>query len=181
MVPSETQICILRGLLQGIGSQGVSAALSRSLPPDAIRPLLHPSRWPLTTGLSTQLPTFQSSTGASAGTPGPCSLTHTIHALLLFAVAQSLSCVQLFVTPWTAAHQASPSSTISQSLLKLMSIESLMPSNHLVLCHPLLLLPLIFPSIRVFSNKSTLHQMTKVLEFQLQHQSFQWIFRIYFL
>ena len=70
---------------------------------------------------------------------------------------QSLSRVQLFVTPWTAAHQASLSITNSQSLLKLMSIESVMPSNHLVLCRPLLLLPALFPSIRVFSNESVLH------------------------
>ena len=71
-------------------------------------------------------------------------------------VVQLLSCVQLFATPWTAAHQASRSFTISRSLLKLMSIESVMPSNHLILCHPLLLLPSIFPSIRVFSNESVL-------------------------
>ena len=70
---------------------------------------------------------------------------------------QLLCCVRLFVTPWTAAHQAFLSFTISQSLLKLMSIESVMPSNHLILCCPLLLLLLIFPSIRVFSNKSSLH------------------------
>ena len=62
-----------------------------------------------------------------------------------------------FAIPWTAAHQASLSITNSQSLLKLMSIESVMPSNHLILCHPLLLLPSIFPSIRVFSNESVLH------------------------
>ena len=71
----------------------------------------------------------------------------------------SLSHVQLFVTPWTAAHQASLSFTMSQSLLKLMSIESVMPSNHLNLCRPLLLLPPIHPSIRVFSQHpgSVLH------------------------
>ena len=69
---------------------------------------------------------------------------------------QSLSHVQLFATPWTAAHQASLSITSSWSLLKLMSIESVMPSNHLILCHPLHLPPLIFPSIRVFSNESVL-------------------------
>ena len=69
---------------------------------------------------------------------------------------QSLRHVRLFVTPWTEAHQASLSITNSQSLLKLMSIESVMPSNHLILCPPLLLLPLIFPSIRVFSNESVL-------------------------
>ena len=68
----------------------------------------------------------------------------------------SLDPVQLFATPWTAAHQASLSITNSQSLLKLMSIESVMPSNHLILCHPLLLPPSIFPSIRVFSNESVL-------------------------
>ena len=72
-------------------------------------------------------------------------------------VVQSLSRVQLFVTAWTATCQASLSFTISWSLLKLMSIESVMPSNHLILCRPLLLLPSIFPSIRVFSNDSALH------------------------
>ena len=69
---------------------------------------------------------------------------------------QLFSCGQLFQTPWTAAHQASPSITNSRSLLKLMSIESVMPSNHLILCHPLLFPPSIFPSIRVFSNESVL-------------------------
>ena len=69
---------------------------------------------------------------------------------------QSLSCVQLFATPWTAACQASLSITKSQNLLKLMSTETVMPPNHLILCHPLLLLPSIFPSIRVFSNESVL-------------------------
>ena len=74
-----------------------------------------------------------------------------------FVVAvQLLSCVRLFATPWTAARQASLSSTNSQSLLKLMSVESVMLSNHLNLGHPLLLLPSIFPSIRVFSNESVL-------------------------
>ena len=68
---------------------------------------------------------------------------------------QSLSCVH-FATPWIAAHQASLCFTISQSLLKLMSIKSVISSNHLILCHPLLLLPSIFPSNRVFSNESAL-------------------------
>ena len=72
-----------------------------------------------------------------------------------FSSIQSLSCVHLFVTPWTAARQASLSITNSRSLLKLMSIESVMPSNHLILCCPLLL-PSTFPSIRVFSNESVL-------------------------
>ena len=70
---------------------------------------------------------------------------------------QSLSRVQLFVTSWTAVCQVSLSITNFQSLLKLMSIESVMPSNHLILCHPLFLPPSIFPSIRVFSNESVLH------------------------
>ena len=69
---------------------------------------------------------------------------------------QSLSHVRLFATPWTAAHQASLSFTISQSLLKLMSIESGMPSNHLIFYYPLLLLPSIFPSIRIFSSELAL-------------------------
>ena len=100
---------------------------------------------------------------------------------LLVVIIQLLSHVQLFVTPWTAAHQASLSFIISQSLLKLKSIKLMMPSNHLILCHPLLLLSSIFPSIRVFSNEPTLHQVdAKVLELQLQLQSFQWIFRVDF-
>ena len=72
----------------------------------------------------------------------------------LSVIVQLPSCVWLFATPWTAARQASLSLTISWSLLKLMSIESVMPSNHLILCRPLLLLPSVFPSIRVFSNES---------------------------
>ena len=83
-----------------------------------------------------------------------------------FAVVfQSLSRVQLFATPWTAAHQASLSITNSWSLLKLMCTESVMPSNHLILCHPLLLLHSIFPSIRVFSNESVLHNTPKYWSF----------------
>ena len=74
-----------------------------------------------------------------------------------FSSFQSLSHVRLFVTPWIAACQASLSTTNSRSSLKLMCIESVMPSSHLILCHPLLLLPPIPPSIRVFSNESTLH------------------------
>ena len=73
-----------------------------------------------------------------------------------FSPVQSLSHVQLFATSWTVARQASLSITNSPSLLKLMSIESVMPSNHLILCHPVLFLSSIFPSIRVFSNESVL-------------------------
>ena len=77
--------------------------------------------------------------------------------IIFIVVVQLLSHVQLFATPWTAARQASLSFTISQSLLKLMSIESVMQSHHLILCRPLLLLPSIFPSIRVFSNELALY------------------------
>ena len=73
-----------------------------------------------------------------------------------FSSVQSLSCVRLFATPWTAAHQASLSITNSRSSLRFMAIESVMPSSHLILGHPLLLLPPIPPSITVFSNESTL-------------------------
>ena len=79
------------------------------------------------------------------------------HLSILSQSVQSLSHVQLFATPWAAALQASLSITNSQSLLKLMSIKLVMPSNHLILCHPLLLPPSIFPSITVFSNESVLH------------------------
>ena len=80
-----------------------------------------------------------------------------IRVLTLFSSVQSLSCVPLFATPWTAARQASLSSTNSWSLLKLISTESVMPSNHLILCRPLLLPSSVFPSIRVFSSESVLH------------------------
>ena len=85
--------------------------------------------------------------------PGPNSSCIS----LLFCSDQSLSHVRLFATPWITAHQASLSITSSQSSLKLMSIESVMPSSHLILCRPLLLPSSIFPSIRVFSNESVLH------------------------
>ena len=87
-------------------------------------------------------------------------LSHKISRVLIphfqESSVQSLSHVQLLATPWTAAHQASLSITNSWSLLKLMSIESMMPSNHVILCRPLLLLTSIFPRIRVFSNESSL-------------------------
>ena len=84
--------------------------------------------------------------------------TETINSHCCFSSVQSLSRVRLFATPWIAARQASLSITTSRSSLKLMSIESVMPSSHLILCHPLLLLPPIPPSIRVFSNESTLRR-----------------------
>ena len=91
-------------------------------------------------------------------------------------VAQLLSHVQLFVTPWTVAHQASLSFTISQSLLRFMSVKSVMLSNHLILCH----LHLLFPQHQgLFQGVSSSHQVVKVLE--LQHQSFQRMFMVDFL
>ena len=90
------------------------------------------------------------------------------------------SCLTLW-PPWPAACQASLSFTTSQSLFKLMSIELMMPSNHLILCHPILLLPSIFPSIRVFSNESALCIKWTILEHQLQHQSFKRIWATWFL
>ena len=93
--------------------------------------------------------------------PGHCLFVYSLQAkngfCIYVVIFQSLSCVQFFVTPWTAAHQTSLSFTISQSLLRRMSIKSVMPSNHLILCCPLLLLPSIFPSIRVSSSGSALH------------------------
>ena len=89
--------------------------------------------------------------------PGIETGSHGLQADSLPSPVQSLSCVQLFAAPWTAALQASLSITNSRSLLKLLCIELVMPSNHLILCCPLLLLPSIFPSIRVFSNESVLH------------------------
>ena len=82
------------------------------------------------------------------------SLTHEKNTV---SPVRTLSHVRLFATPWTAAHQASLSITNSRSSPKLMSIESMTPSNHLILCRPLLLLPSIFPNIRVFSDESALH------------------------
>ena len=88
---------------------------------------------------------------------------HSFH-ILQFSSVQSLSQVRLFVIPWTAARQACLSIISSQSPSKPMSIESVMPSNHLILCHPLLLLPLIFPSIRILSNESTLVSGSQSIE-----------------
>ena len=101
------------------------------------------------------------STGAMIMLPFLCMMlaTHWVGSSFSFCSSssvQSLSHIQLIVTPCTAAHQASLSITNSQSLLKPKSIESPMPSNHLILCHPLLLWPAVFPNIRVFSNESAL-------------------------
>ena len=101
---------------------------------------------------------------------------------LLLPSVQPLSCVQPLATPWTAAGQASLSITNSQILLKLTSVASVMPPNHLILCRPLLPLPSIFPSVRVFSNESALCiRWPKYWSFSFSIKSFQWIFRINFL
>ena len=102
-----------------------------------------------------------------------------VSMLLLYLFSRSVVSDSA-ATPWTAAHQASLSFTISQSLLKLMFIESVMPSNHLILCHPLLL-PSVFSQHQGLSWVSSSYQVTKVLELQLQYQSLQWIFRTDFL
>ena len=108
----------------------------------------------------------------------------------MFRSVQSFSCVWLFATPRMAAHQASLSFTISQNLLKVMSIESVMPSNHLILCHPLLLLPSIrmapfppapFPASGSFPISQLFTSGGQSIELQLQYQSLQWIFRNDFL
>ena len=100
-------------------------------------------------------------------------------ALLSGCCSLLLSSVWLFVTPWTAAHQASLSFTIFLSLLKLIVIELVMPSNHLILCHPLLLLPSIFRASSFFQWVGSFYQVAKVSGFQ--YQSFQWIFWVDFL
>ena len=104
-----------------------------------------------------------------------------ITKMAIFNSVQSLSWVLLFVTPWSAARQASLSITKSRSLLKLMSIKSMMPSNHLILCHPLLLCLQYIPASGSFQSVVSSHHVAKVVEFQLQHQSFQWILRTYLL
>ena len=101
------------------------------------------------------------------------------NCILIAVVVQSLSHVWLFATPWSAVHKASLSLTISQCLLKLMCTESVMPPNHLILCHSLLLLLSIFSQPRgLFQWIGSSHQVTKLLALQLHHQSFQWIFRV---
>ena len=102
-----------------------------------------------------------------------CSLFN----MVFIVVVQSLSCVQLFATVRTAARQASLNFTISWSLVKLTSLELVMPSNHLILCHPLLV-PSIFPSIRVFSNELALH--VRWTKYGTKYQCFQWIFMVSF-
>ena len=136
--------------------------LPEQSPPSSILPIHSPPCTP-----EDHLPTVMSPMGGGGDgwtRPRVCvSLTDPYQIIApeipleTLAVVQPLSCARFFATSWTAACQASPSFTISHSSLKLMTIESLMPSNNLILCHPLLFLPSIFPSIRVFSNESALH------------------------
>ena len=97
----------------------------------------------------------------------PCRLNR---GKMVCAVVRLLSCVRFFVTPWTAARQASLSFTISRSLLKLTSKGSVMPSNYLILCCPLLLLPSVFPRIRVFSNLSDVNPQLCIFSPKLSHE-----------
>ena len=124
-------------------------------------------QWPKDYKTSVFIPILKKS-NAKRMTKLPYNCTHLTHQQVQFISVLSLSHVRLFATPWNATQQASLSITHSQSLLKCMSIESAMLSSNLILCCPLLLLPPIPPSIRVFSNESTLSQeVAKVLEFQL--------------
>ena len=132
-----------------------------------------PRRWyraPLTKSLESGLG------NSSIDNWHPLSVKANVLSLMRISSVQLLSRVQLFLTPWTAARQASWSNTNSWSLLKLMSIQSVMPSNHLILCRPLNL----SQHQGLFQWVNSLHQVAKVLELQLQHQSFQWIFRVGF-
>ena len=108
-----------------------------------------------------ELPIKEEEKGSYGSTHESCFIFFlkkiSLNRIILFSSVQSFDYVQLFVTPWTIACQASLFIANSWSLLKLMSIESVMPSNHLIFCHSLFLLPSIFPSIRIFSNESVLH------------------------
>ena len=110
---------------------------------------------------------YHPSGSSQCTSPSILSYSNFYIFLYQFSSVQSLSCIWLFLTPWNAACQASLSITSSRSSLKLMSIESVIPSNHLILCHPLLLLHLIPPSISLFQWVNSSHEVAKVLEFQL--------------
>ena len=135
------QILPLKQVTGGRARQKPQCVLSSSLGSHTLLDLQHPICHTCRPGTGRGL---CKGTVKGQGLPGPSSV-------------QLLSRGRLFATPWTAARQASLSISNAWSLLKLMSIESVMPSNHLILCHPLLLPPSIFPSIRVFSNESVLH------------------------
>ena len=112
----------------------------------------------------------------------PCMSAVVLDYCTFQGAISSGQSLRLFVIPWTAALQAALSFTISQSLLKLLSIESVMPPSHLILCHPLFLLPSIFLNISVFSNESVLRiRRQKYWSFSFSIRSFQWIFRTDFL
>jgi len=111
-----------------------------------------------------------------------CNIYQNFIPFFVAVLVQSLSYVRSFVTPWTAAHQAFLSFTTTWSLLKLMFIELVMPSNHLICCHPLLLLPSIFPSNKGFFNESALRiRWPKYWSYRFSIKSFQWVFKVDFL
>ena len=166
--PSPMLILLLRGFLQK------SSLYSSLLPNFEPMPFL---------GLPLHC-TYQYKAFFSPGSECILSIPTLVQGLFILPrlVVQLLSNARLFKTPWTATSQVSLSFTISQSLLKLMSIKVAMPSSHLILCCLLLPMPSIFLNIRVFFQwVGSLHQVTNVLELQLQYQPFQWIFRVYFL
>ena len=144
------------------------SAICIHVSPPSRPPLPYPSRLSQSTKLTSLCYTAAAAAKSLQSCPTPCDpidgsppgSSATSYFTVIVYVSQSvqsLSHVQLFATPWTAARQASLSITNSWRLLKPMSIESVMPSNHLILCHPFLLLPSVLPSIRVFTNESVLH------------------------
>ena len=131
-----------------------------------------PSPWAFSHARGVCQATVPRPPGAPSKAPGRASVQAALALAYFscnkfFSSVQSLSRVRLFATPWTVARQASLSITNSRRRLKLMSIESVMPSNHLILCNPLLLLPSLFPNIRVFSNESDLHLNENICQYFL--------------
>ena len=153
---------IMQSLAHGLAGGSFRALVCSSFQLKDFRAIARQTQYPLFTERPGSPPFLRTPNGIQGDTP----------ELLQFRSVQSLSNVRFFTTSWTTTRQVSLSITNFQSLFKLISTESVIPSNHLILCRPLLFLPSIFPSIRVFSNESS-HQVAKVLELQLQHQSFQ--------
>ena len=149
--------CVKQNLVSiGIATTKVK---SRTLPTNTQMPTMCPDHISSLPELATRFVVIQLLSQICSPHETPRTTAHRLLRLLHYlpvTVVQSLSRVLLFATPWTAECQASLSLTISRSLLKLMSIELVMPSNHLILCRPLLFLPSIFPSVRVFSNELAL-------------------------
>ena len=138
---------IMQSLAHGLAGGSFRALVCSSFQPKDFRAIASQTQYPLFIERPGSPPFLRTPNGIQGDTP----------ELLQFRSVQSLSNVRLFTTSWTTARQVSLSITNFQSLLKLISTESVIPSNHLILCRPLLFLPSIFPSIRVFSNESALH------------------------